>query len=188
MMESNEENISILLKAIRFAAEKHRNQRRKDKEASPYINHPIAVGETLFQHGRVRDMVTLVGGILHDTIEDTETTPEELEAEFGVEVRAVVQEVSDDKSLPKEERKRLQIENAKDASERAKLIKLADKICNLQDIIASPPANWAVDRKRRYVEWAQAVIEEIRGTNSELEKRFEGLCKKALLQLAERSS
>jgi guanosine-3',5'-bis(diphosphate) 3'-pyrophosphohydrolase len=111
-----------------------------------------------------------------------------LETAFGVEVRAVVQEVSDDKSLPKEERKRLQIENAKDASERAKLIKLADKICNLQDIIASPPANWAVDRKRKYVEWAQAVIEEIRGTNSELEKRFEGLCKKALLQLAEKSS
>ena len=185
-MESDEGNISTLLKAIRFAAEKHRNQRRKDQEASPYINHPIAVAEILFQQGGVMDIVTLVGGILHDTIEDTETTLEELETHFGGEVRAVVQEVSDDKNLPKEERKRLQIENAKDASERARLIKLVDKICNLQDIIASPPANWAVDRKRKYVEWARSVIEQIRGTNSDLERHFDGLCQEALLRLAER--
>jgi guanosine-3',5'-bis(diphosphate) 3'-pyrophosphohydrolase len=184
-MKMKNQDLSILLKAMRFAAEKHKDQRRKDKEASPYINHPIAVADTLLSVGRIKDMIILVSAILHDTIEDTETTPEELEKEFGGEVRALVQEVSDDKSLPKEERKRLQIENARHKSERARLIKLADKICNLQDILACPPATWSAERKRKYVEWAKAVIEEIRGINREMERVFDSLCLQAWHQFGE---
>ena len=150
-MEMREEEISVLLKAIHFAAQKHRNQRRKDVEASPYINHPIAVAETLWRTGGVRDMITIVAGVLHDTIEDTETTPEELEKEFGGRVRSVVEEVSGDKSLPREKRKHLQIEEARHKSLHAKHVKLADKICNVQDIIKSPPSGWSLGRRREYI-------------------------------------
>src|SRR5438045_9317391 len=111
---------TALLKALHFAADKHREQRRKDVEASPYINHPIEVAELLARVGNVTDLVTLQGAILHDTIEDTKTTPEELEEVFGADVRAVVEEVTDDKSLQKDDRKRLQIEHARHLSERAK--------------------------------------------------------------------
>src|ERR1700676_2013091 len=123
----------LLLEAVAFAAEKHRDQRRKDAEASPYINHPIALANLLQQQG-VDDIVVLCAALLHDTIEDTETTAPELRREFGPEVTAVVLEVTDDKSLLKAERKRLQIEHAGTLSLRAKLVKLADKICNLRDM------------------------------------------------------
>src|SRR6185436_14890407 len=111
------DTIAAILKALHFAADKHRDQRRKDEEASPYINHPIEVAEMLARVGGVTDLVTLQGAILHDTIEDTNTTPEELEVHFGREVRDVVLEVTDDKTLEKMERKRLQIEHAAHISE-----------------------------------------------------------------------
>ena len=101
--------ITSLLKAVHFAADKHRSQRRKDVEASPYINHPIEVAELLARVGGATDLVLLQAAVLHDTIEDTKTSPEELEAVFGLEVRRVVEEVTDDKRLPKAERKRLQL-------------------------------------------------------------------------------
>ncbi len=175
----DEERISLLFKAISFASEKHKDQRRKDSGASPYINHPLAVAETLWRTGRVRDFVTIISGILHDTIEDTGTTPEELERNFGSEIRSVVEELTDDKNLPKQERKRLQIVNASHKTNRAKLIKLADKICNIQDIIASPPSDWSIDRKRAYIAWSREVVNQVRGTNAELEKYFDNLCSDA---------
>ncbi len=181
-MPIREEEISVLMKAFSFAAQKHRNQRRKDAVASPYINHPIAVAYTLWETGDVRDIPTVISGILHDTIEDTETTSEEIEKEFGNEIRKVVEEVSDDKSIPKSERKRLQIEKAKYKSTRAKNVKLADKICNIQDIISSPPIDWPGERRRKYIEWAQAVVNQVRGTNPKLEKFFDDLCLKAIQQ------
>ena len=135
-----------VISAISFAADKHRNQRRKDIEASPYINHPIALANILANEAGIEDEKVLVAAILHDTIEDTETTTQELADLFGDDVTAIVLEVTDDKSLPKAERKRLQVEHAPTISRRAKLVKLADKIANLRDIAASPPADWPLQR------------------------------------------
>ncbi len=143
MEESN--TIAAILKALHFAATKHRDQRRKDVEASPYINHPIEVAELLAREGGVTDPVILQGAILHDTIEDTRTTREELEEAFGSEVRSVVEEVSDDKRLPKDERKRLQIAHASHLSERARQIKIADKISNVRGVTVAPPADWSLE-------------------------------------------
>jgi guanosine-3',5'-bis(diphosphate) 3'-pyrophosphohydrolase len=173
------DDLSLVLKALHFAADKHRAQRRKDAEASPYINHPIAVAETLASVGGVRDAVTIAAAILHDTIEDTETTGEELERIFGAEIRAVVEEVTDDTTLPPEVRKRLQVERARHKSPRARLVKLADKICNVRDLVEAPPAGWSAERKRRYIDWAGAVIDEVRGSNAALEARFDELCARA---------
>ncbi|MFZ5919530.1 MAG: HD domain-containing protein [Chloroflexota bacterium] len=167
------ENIGQLLKAIRFAAEKHRNQRRKDNDHSPYINHPIQVAETLWEVGGVRDPSTLVAAVLHDTLEDTDTSPEEIRQRFGQEVLDLVLEVSDDKRLPKAERKRLQILHAPGISPRAKNIKLADKICNIRDLIDTPPADWPVRRQREYLRWAGKVVAGLRGTNLALEELFD---------------
>jgi len=163
---------STILKAINFAAIKHRGQRRKDVEAAPYINHPIEVAELLARVGGVTDIVVLQGAILHDTIEDTETTPGELEAAFGPEVRRVVEEVTDDKRLSKAERKRLQIERAPRLSERAKQIKIADKISNVKAVIDAPPAGWPLERRREYLDWTERVVAGLRGCNQSLELHY----------------
>jgi (p)ppGpp synthase/HD superfamily hydrolase len=162
-----------LLAALQFAAHKHRAQRRKDVGASPYINHPIEVAAILATRGGVADLVTLVAAILHDTIEDTETTPEELEAAFGTEVRDLVLELTDDKRLPKADRKRLQVEHAPLSSAKAKLVKLGDKIANVRDVAATPPADWSLDRRRAYLDWTAQVVAGCRGTNAELERYYD---------------
>lgn len=136
----------LTLRALEFAAWKHRDQRRKNAEASPYINHPIALATVLRTEGDVDDVVVLAAALLHDTIEDTQTTWQELRGEFGEEIADIVLEVTDSKWLNKNTRKRLQVQKASKSSERAKLVKLADKICNLRDILASPPAEWSLDR------------------------------------------
>ena len=135
-----------LISALAFAANKHKNQRRKDADASPYINHPIALANLLLNETGVEDQRVLTAAVLHDTIEDTDTTELELVRHFGKDVTDFVFEVTDDKTLPKAERKRLQIEHAAHISRRAKLVKLADKICNLRDITASPPADRLTQR------------------------------------------
>jgi guanosine-3',5'-bis(diphosphate) 3'-pyrophosphohydrolase len=173
----------LILSALRFAADKHRHQRRKDSHESPYINHPIEVVQLLWEVGTVRDPVALAAGALHDTIEDTDTDVGELEEAFGAEVRAVVQEVSDDKSLPKQTRKRLQVEHAPAKSTRAKLVKLADKISNLGDLLDSPPADWDLVRKREYGAWARSVVAGMRGTNAALEARFDVLYERGIAEL-----
>jgi (p)ppGpp synthase/HD superfamily hydrolase len=167
MEEQN--TVTAILKALHFAAIKHCDQRRKDVEASPYINHPIEVAELLARVGGVTDLVILQGAILHDTIEDTKTMPEELEAAFGLEVRRVVEEVTDDKRLPKAERKRLQIEHAPHLSERAKQIKIADKISNAQAVTMTPPVDWPLERRREYLDWTENVVAGLRGCNQSLE-------------------
>jgi len=169
------DTITPLLKAIHFAADKHRDQRRKDEEASPYINHPIEVAEVLARVGGVTDLVTLQAAILHDTIEDTNTTPEELEAAFGPEVRRVVEEVTDDTKLPKADRKRLQIEHAAHLSERAKLVKLGDKIANVRSVTQTPPAKWPLVRRQEYLDWTEQVIGGLQGCNPALEKLYADL-------------
>jgi guanosine-3',5'-bis(diphosphate) 3'-pyrophosphohydrolase len=166
---------ALILEAAAFAAHKHRDQRRKDKLASPYINHPIALAALLANDGGISDARVLAAALLHDTIEDTETSPDELEQSFGPEVRDIVLEVTDDKSLPKGDRKRLQVEHAPHISREAKLVKLADKICNLRDILASPPAGWRTERKQEYFDWARDVVSGLRGTSPALEAIFDAL-------------
>ena len=177
------QGMPLVLKALHFAADKHRHQRRKDAGASPYINHPIALAEVLCSIGAVDDAITIAAAVLHDTIEDTETTGAELDANFGAEIRRIVEEVTDDKALESAQRKRLQIEHAATGSARAQLVKLADKICNVRDIIDAPPANWSVRRRRGYIEWARAVVERLRGRNAALERYFDQLCERALAGL-----
>jgi guanosine-3',5'-bis(diphosphate) 3'-pyrophosphohydrolase len=162
-----------LLHALDFAAERHRLQRRKDAEASPYINHPIAVARVLAETGQVADEALLLAAILHDTVEDTATSFDDLETQFGATVADLVREVTDDKSLPKERRKQLQIEHAASASAEAKQLKIADKICNLRDMASSPPAEWSVARRREYLDWAQAVVRGCRGVNERLDSAFD---------------
>ena len=172
-MAIEETELKLLLKALDFAAHKHRDQRRKDAEASPYINHPIALASILCNEGHVTDIETICAALLHDTIEDTATTPEELSGAFGEAIRDIVLEVTDDKSLPKADRKRLQIKHAAQASPKAKLVKLADKIANIRDQVLSPPANWDLSRRQEYFEWAKQVVDQMRGSHPGLEKIFD---------------
>ena len=162
----------LILKAAHFAAQKHTDQRRKDEDASPYINHPISVAKIISEIGNVEDPEVLAAALLHDTIEDTKTTPEELIDNFGERVCSLVQEVTDDKSLPKMERKQRQIEHAKEISEGAALIKLGDKISNVTDITNTPPIDWDSNRRLEYFEWAEKVINNCPKVNTSLEKYF----------------
>ena len=164
--------ISRVLGAATFAAERHRGQRRKGKDASPYINHPLALASLLAERGE-RDPELLMAALLHDTVEDTATTFEDIERSFGKAVADIVREVTDDKTLPKAERKRLQIEHAARLSRSAKLVKLADKICNVRDMAVSPPADWSLERRREYFDWAKAVVDRLRGVHPELEALFD---------------
>lgn len=173
---SDATGLVLLLKAASFAAQKHKNQRRKDVDASPYINHPLSLAHILASEGGVSNPTVLAAALLHDTVEDTDTTFEELELEFGSEVASIVAEVTDDKSLDKAERKRLQIVKSSAKSHSAKLVKLADKISNLRDIAYSPPADWSSERRREYFDWAIKVVSGMRGTNAALEAAFDREC------------
>lgn len=167
------DEIHRFIQAVDFAASKHRNQRRKDEEASPYINHPIALTRVLKVEAGVSDPDVLSAALLHDTIEDTETTYEELEREFGPRIASIVAEVTDDKALPKDERKRLQVEHAAHISREAKLVKLADKICNVRDMLDAPPAHWGLARRQEYFDWAKEVVDRLRGVHPRLEQLFD---------------
>jgi guanosine-3',5'-bis(diphosphate) 3'-pyrophosphohydrolase len=182
-------SLTLLLAALRFSADKHRNQRRKDREDSPYINHPIEVAETLCRIGQVFETATLVAAVLHDTIEDTAATPAELEGLFGRQILGLVLEVTDDKSLPKAERKRLQIVQAPHLSPAARQIKLADKICNVYDISHSPPPDWTLLRREEYLDWTAAVVAGLHGTNPALEAEYNRVLSEArrLLEIVKSS-
>jgi (p)ppGpp synthase/HD superfamily hydrolase len=166
-------SISGVLKALHFAAHKHRDQRRKGAEASPYINHLIEAAELLSGIGGVSDLPTLQAAVLHDTLEDTTTTPEELEKIFGAEVRRIVEEVSDDQSLSSAVRKQMQIDHAPHLSTRAKMVKIADKIANIRSMVETPPPKWSLERKREYLDWSKRVVAGCRGTNEALERLFD---------------
>ncbi len=166
-------DLELILLALEFAAHKHRDQRRKDVHASPYINHPIALANVLVNEGAVRDPDIICAALLHDTIEDTETEVNELARAFGPRIRDIVLEVTDDKSLKKTERKRLQVVRAAHASRQAKLVKLADKICNLRDLAERPPAKWGLKRRQKYFDWAKKVVDRLRGVSPELEAAFD---------------
>ena len=166
-------DLILILEAASFAADKHRMQRRKDAQASPYINHPLSLAAILTKEGGIEDAKVIAAALLHDTVEDTETSIEEIEARFGNRVASIVAEVTDDKSLDKAERKRLQVVKASSKSTGAKLIKLADKISNLRDLTSSPPVNWTTERKSEYFLWAKEVVNGLRGANAHLETAFD---------------
>lgn len=171
-------DLGLVISATNFAAWKHRDQRRKDADASPYINHPIGLAEILWKEGDVTDPSVLAAALLHDTIEDTETTLEELRGKFGDIVAGIVEEVTDVKWLKKRSRKKIQVARAAGSSKGAKLVKLADKISNVRDILAKPPEAWTLERRREYFNWAKSVVDQVRGTNPKLERRFDQLYRK----------
>ena len=168
----------LILKAAHFSAQKHSKQRRKDEDASPYINHPISVAKIISEIGNVEDPEVLAGALLHDTLEDTETTVEELIENFGERVCILVQQVTDDKNLPKLQRKQRQIDHAKEILEGAALIKLGDKISNVTDITNTPPTNWDSNRRLEYFDWAEKVINNCPQVNEKLENYFKASIQK----------
>lgn len=165
-------DIALILKALKFAAEKHRHQRRKDAAGSPYINHPIEVAEKIWNVGEHGDVNTICAALLHDTVEDTDATFEEVDKEFGKVIGDMVREVTDDKSLPKAVRKQKQVEHAPHLSLGAKHIKLGDKASNVKDIHRTPPPDWSKERKAEYLSWTESIITTIRGTNPRMEEMY----------------
>lgn len=165
--------VQRILAAARFAAEKHVLQKRKGQNQEPYINHLIEVAELIAASSNTFDPELIMAGFLHDTVEDTGVTLTELEQLFGADVASLVAEVTDDKSLPKETRKHLQVENAPRKSQRAQTLKLADKISNLRSILASPPVGWGLERQRQYFEWAKDVVAGLTSPNPLLKQEFE---------------
>ena len=174
-MPRKPDGLGLILKAVHFAAHKHKEQRRKDAKGTPYINHPIRLAEVLHSEGGVDDPVVIAAALLHDTVEDTFTTYDELRGVFGRQVADVVLEVTDTKFVGKEARKRLQVAKAGHSSERARLVKLADKICNLRDLLGHPPAGWSLSRRQAYFDWAKEVVDEARGVSPRLDRAFDRL-------------
>ncbi|XP_073819128.1 metazoan SpoT homolog-1 [Musca autumnalis] len=166
--------MDVFMKCLQFAALKHRNQRRKDTNETPYINHPINVA-TILADAHIEDKNVLMAALLHDTVEDTDATFEEIEVLFGHEVSSIVAEVTDDKTLPKDVRKQLQIENAANCTEKAKLVKLADKLDNLRDLEKCLPNGWTQERREEYFSWAKKVVDNLRGTNIYLESQLDNI-------------
>lgn len=167
------EDLGLVLRALAFATHKHRDQRRKDVDASPYINHPIALANVLCTEAGVCDPLVVCAALLHDTLEETDTTLDELEEAFDKPIKDIVVELTVDKSLPREERRRMQLEHAAHSSTNAKLVMIADKICNLRDVSFRPPADWSLERRQEYVDWAKEVVDRLRGTHERLEFLFD---------------
>lgn len=170
--EYSHAEIALILKALKFAADKHRHQRRKDAASSPYINHPIEVAECIWNVGACQDVNVICAALLHDTVEDTETSFEEVDSEFGKVIGDMVREVTDDKSLPKARRKELQVEHAPHLSVGAKHIKMADKTCNVKDIHKTPPPHWSKERKVEYLNWTEKVVGTIGSANTGLADNY----------------
>ena len=164
-----------VLKAAHFAAEKHSGQRRKGATAEPYINHPLEVAELVSGALAEPDTNLVIAALLHDTIEDAGVTKEELAQAFGADVAELVAELTDDKSLPRAERKRLQVVNAPKKSVRAAVVKIADKMSNLRGILSSPPTDWSVQRRREYFDWARQVVDALTLPNQKLKAEFDKL-------------
>jgi guanosine-3',5'-bis(diphosphate) 3'-pyrophosphohydrolase len=179
----NMNNLTTLVQAINFAAKKHRAQKRKGADREPYINHPLEVLNLLTSVGKIEDYNILIAAVLHDTVEDTETKKEEIAEMFGAEVAEMVMELTDDKSLPKDVRKQLQIEHAPHISDGAKQIKLCDKISNIRDVSDNPPDDWSKERRAEYINWGEKVVAGLRGANENLEKHFDELIEKARQQI-----
>ncbi|CAF0737974.1 unnamed protein product [Adineta steineri] len=168
--------------ALQFAAHKHRFQKRKDSDGTPYINHPIGVAHILSNEAGIKDIDLLIVALLHDTVEDTETTHEELQQEFGTRIADLVAELTDDKNLPKAERKRLQILNAKQLSSDAIIVRLADKIYNLRDLNRETPIGWSEQRVKEYFEWSVQIARQLAGHNAQMDEILKDLFRQRNVQ------
>jgi|SRR6516165_8934400 (p)ppGpp synthase/HD superfamily hydrolase len=168
-----------VLKAADAAARWHVHQRRKGAAEEPYINHLLEVATLVAEATHGEDPELVIAALLHDAIEDQEVPRAVIAQAFGAGVAEIVEEVTDDKRLPKQERKRLQVENAPRKSRRAKILKLADKTSNLRALAASPPPNWSVKRRLDYVKWARDVAKGLTGVSAWLEGEFERAAKEA---------
>lgn len=166
---------TTLLRALSFAAARHSRQTRKGADPEPYVNHLITTARLIAEQAGITDPEILAAAVLHDVVEDTPTTLDEVRARFGEGVAGYVAEVSDDKSLPKARRKELQVEHAPHISLGAKLIKLADKLTNVEDLVRTPPAGWSLARKLEYVDWAVAVVNGLRPVDGKLEAAFDAM-------------
>jgi guanosine-3',5'-bis(diphosphate) 3'-pyrophosphohydrolase len=178
-MQSSLETIRQITRAAHFAAARHSEQRRKGAAAEPYINHLLEVADLVAGALDEPDTNVVIAALLHDTVEDVGVTKEDLIENFGQDVAGLVLEVTDDKSLPKQERKRRQIVEAPKKTPRAQLIKLADKISNLRAILASPPADWSVERQRQYFEWAKQVVDALSAPHPGLKLEFDHVYQQA---------
>lgn len=167
------DSLRRILSAASFAAEKHAQQKRKGQNGEPYFNHLLEVAGLIAASSPDLDVELIMAAFLHDTVEDTGVTSQELEQRFGKDVADLVAEVTDDKSLPKEVRKQLQVEYTPEKSPRAQTLKLADKISNLRAILNSPPVGWSLERKQQYFEWARQVIAGIASPNEYLKSEFD---------------
>lgn len=170
-------SVQEILAAANFAAKKHAQQKRKGELGEPYMNHLLEVAELVAASSHELDTNLVIAALLHDTVEDTDVTLQELEESFGSDVAGLVAEVTDDRALPKEARKKVQVETAHKKSKRAQTLKLADKISNLRSILASPPVGWSLERKQQYFEWARQVISGIPEPNPYLKAEFDTTCK-----------
>ena len=179
-------DVERLARAAAFAAQKHTGQFRKGEAREPYVNHVLEVAAMLAVASDGADVELVMGGLLHDTIEDTDATYEEVKAAFGEIVADLVLEVTDDKALPKAERKRLQVLHASHKTLRARQLKLADKTSNLRALADSPPAGWPLSRQREYLDWARAVVHGLRGANQRLEDQFDQVAAEAERAIAGR--
>jgi len=183
------EKLSKIFKAIEFAANRHKYQTRKGIGKIPYINHPIQVAKTLIDFGE-DDTDLIASALLHDVVEDTTQGEKQIKdlselilQMFGENVLLTVLEVTDNKTLPVEERKRLQVQHTPKLSDRAKKLKIADKICNILDIVNDPPEGWSEDRKIAYIDWAKRVVEGARGLNHDLDTYFDKVYHQSLQKL-----
>jgi guanosine-3',5'-bis(diphosphate) 3'-pyrophosphohydrolase len=176
-MEECRNDLKLIFETLLFAAEKHKDQRRKGVDASPYINHPIAVAYYLTRYCDVLDVTVVIAAILHDTLEDTDTTPQEIEEKFGPEVLRLVQEVTDDKNLPTSVRRNLQVKTVGARSPGAKLIRLAD-------IMKTPPPSWDERTRIEYLDWTERVIGRIKGVNACLERLYDERLRRARSKFA----
>lgn len=175
MQNNNIEFSAALSDAFKFSEKKHHNQVRKNAEKDSYIVHPVNVALLLWGVGMITDKETIIAALLHDTIEDTSTKDDEISDQFGIAVLKIVKEVTDDKNMPKHDRKQHQIEHAPSLSLQAKLVKLADKISNVTDVINNPPPDWDFETRREYIIWAEKVVAGLRGVNPALENKFDEL-------------
>jgi len=170
-----------LLEAMEFAAEKHKFQRRRGFDKLPYVNHLIKVANILLECGE-QDLDLLLAALLHDTMEDTDATQQEVSSRFGKDVLSLVLELTDDMDLPYNERKQIQVDKASHLSEQAKILKIADKLCNIRDIMLYP-LDWSEQEKLEYIKWSEVVVDQVRGANKKLETLFDQEVKKSKQQL-----
>lgn len=171
-MAANHSALPAVFKAANFAAQRHAGQRRKGAAGEPYINHLLEVAWLLVEESGGEDVELVVAGLLHDVVEDTETTREEVAREFGEDVAGLVMEVTDDKRLPKQARKDLQVQTAPHKTPRAQKLKAADKISNLRSLLLSPPASWDLARQVEYVAWSKRVIDGCSALDGYLKEEF----------------